>query len=75
MAIKFGDLLENVNPDRAVIDLIENNAKGLLFVNNFDDANATQSSNDGVAGIPQEKRSAGLLCVKKLLVSFTATLE
>ena len=36
--------------------------KVFCFVNNFDDANATQSSNDGVAGIPQEKRSIGLLC-------------
>lgn len=61
MAIKFGDLLENVNPDRAVIDLIQNNAKGLLFVTNFDDSNSTQSANDGVAGIPYEKRSIGAL--------------
>ena len=61
MAIKFGDLLENVNPDRAVIDLIENNAKGLLFVSKFGDQNATQSSNNGVAGIPFEKRSIGAL--------------
>ena len=61
MAIKFGDLLENVNPDRAVIDLIENNAKGLLFVSDFDDQNASQAANNGVAGIPREKRSVGAL--------------
>lgn len=61
MAIKFGDLLENVNPDRAVLDLIENNAKGLLFVSDFDDQNSDQDNNDGVAGIPFEKRSIGAL--------------
>ena len=32
MAIKFGDLIENINADQAVIDLLSNNAKGLLFV-------------------------------------------
>ena len=61
MAIKFGDLLENVNPDRAVLDLIENNAKGLLFVSDFDDQNSDQGNNEGVAGIPFEKRSIGAL--------------
>lgn len=64
MAIKFGDLIENVNADRAVIDLIDNNAKGLLFVTDFDD-NTASSANTGVAGIPEELRSAGTIVLDK----------
>ena len=64
MAIKFGDLIENVNPDRAVLDLIANNAKGLLFVSDFDDATAS-TSNAGVAGIPLELRSPGSIVLDK----------
>lgn len=64
MAIKFGDLIENVNADRAVIDLIANNAKGLLFVTDFDNATAS-AANTGVAGIPLELRSPGSIVLDK----------
>ena len=64
MAIKFGDLIENVNADRAVIDLIDNNAKGLLFVTNFDDNTGTVANN-GVAGIPEELRAPGSIVLDK----------
>lgn len=59
MAIKFGDLIENINSDRAVIDLLQNNAKGILFVSDFTDDNADPASNTGCAGIPEEKRGIG----------------
>ena len=64
MAIKFGDLIENVNADRAVIDLIDNNAKGLLFVTDFDDNTGT-AANNGVAGIPEELRAPGSIVLDK----------
>ena len=63
MAIKFGDILENINAKRPIVDLIENNAKGLLFVSNFDDDSA--SDNNGVIGIPKAKRSPGSLVLDK----------
>ena len=53
MAIKFGDLIENINADQAVIDLLSNNAKGLLFVGDFSD---TAADGDGVQGVPLSKR-------------------
>ena len=53
MAIKFGDLIENINADQAVIDLLSNNAKGLLFVSDFSD---TSGSGGGVQAIPESKR-------------------
>ena len=53
MAIKFGDLIENINADQAVIDLLSNNAKGLLFVGDISDQSGTGS---GVQAIPFEKR-------------------
>lgn len=64
MAIKFGDLIENVNADRAVIDLIANNAKGLLFVTDFDNATAS-AANTGIAGIAEELRSPGSIVLDK----------
>ena len=48
MAIKFGDLIENINADQAVIDLLSNNAKGLLFVGDFDDAKPLTMTGQGV---------------------------
>lgn len=57
MAIKFGDLIENINADQAVIDLLNNNAKGVLYVNNFLVAE--------VAAIPEEKRGVGTVLVVK----------
>ena len=57
MAIKFGDLIENINADQAVIDLLNNNAKGVLYVNNFLVAE--------VADIPEEKRGVGSVLVVK----------
>ena len=53
MAIKFGDLIENINADQAVIDLLSNNAKGLLFVTDFSD---TSGSGGGVQAVPESKR-------------------
>jgi hypothetical protein len=53
MAIKFGDLIQNINADQAVIDLLSNNAKGLLFVTDFSD---TTASGGGVQAIPLGKR-------------------
>ena len=63
MAIKFGDILENINAKRPIVDLIENNAKGLLFVSDFDDDSA--SPNNGVIGIPKAKRAPGSLVLDK----------
>lgn len=63
MAIKFGDILENINANRPIVDLIENNAKGLLFVSDFDDDSV--SPNNGVIGIPKAKRSPGSLVLDK----------
>lgn len=63
MAIKFGDILENINAKRPIVDLIENNAKGLLFVSEFDDDSV--SPNNGVIGIPKAKRSPGSLVLDK----------
>lgn len=57
MAIKFGDLIENINADQAVIDLLNNNAKGVLYVNNF--------LVEEVAAIPEEKRGVGTVLVVK----------
>ena len=76
MGIKFGDLLENVNADRAIIDLVANNAKGVLFVSDFDDTDSNQATNSGVAGIPEEKRATGSVVVDKtngLLYVFTGS--
>ena len=53
MAIKFGDLIQNVNADQAVIDVLANNAKGLLFVSDF---TSTTADGGGVQAIPEAKR-------------------
>ena len=56
MAIKFGDRLVNINPDYALIDLSDNQARGVAFFQN----GITESA---LSDVPEDKRLAGMLGV------------
>ena len=56
MAIKFGDRLVNINPDYALIDLSDNQTRGVAFFQN----GITESA---LTDVPADKRVAGMLGV------------
>lgn len=56
MAIKFGDRLVNINPDYALIDLSDNQTRGVAFFQN----GMTESA---LTDVPSDKRVAGMLGV------------
>lgn len=56
MAIKFGDRLVNINPDYALIDLSDNQARGVAFFQ----SGITESA---LSDVPGDKRLAGMLGV------------
>lgn len=68
MAIKFGDSLENQNANYPIVDLVANHAKGVLYVDAFENAN--------LAAIPLAKRAQGSVVIIKstgLAYVFTGT--
>lgn len=64
MPIKFGDLIENANAEYAVIDLTDNQARGVAFVDDFGGLTGDISSviNNAVS---VDKRKQGMLLVNK----------
>ena len=64
MPIKFGDLIENANAEYAVIDLTDNQARGVAFVDDFGGLTGEISSviNNAVS---VDKRKQGMLLVNK----------
>ena len=56
MAIKFGDRLVNINPDYALIDLSDNQTRGIAFF----PSGITEAN---LAAVPLDKRVAGMLGV------------
>lgn len=55
MAIKFGDLIQNINADQAIIDLIQNHGKGIQYI-------STDTASEIIA-IPEEKRGIGTVVI------------
>ena len=63
MPIKFGDLIENANSSYAVIDLTDNQSRGVAFIDGVGTLAGTISAN--INAISQDKRQQGMLLVTK----------
>lgn len=63
MPIKFGDLIENANSSYAVIDLTDNQSRGVAFIDGVGELTGTISAN--INAISQDKRQQGMLLVTK----------
>lgn len=64
MPIKFGDLIENANTSYALIDLTDNQSRGVCFLDNFGTVTA-ETNSSALAAVPQDKRRKGMLLVIK----------
>ena len=64
MPIKFGDLIENANAEYAVIDLTDNQSRGVAFVDDFSGVSGGVSSAINNA-VSIDKRRQGMLLVNK----------
>ena len=64
MPIKFGDLIENANAEYAVIDLTDNQARGVAFVDDFGGLTGDISSVI-INAVAVDKRKQGMLLVNK----------
>lgn len=63
MPIKFGDLIENANSSYAVIDLTDNQSRGVAFIDTVGTLTASISTN--IENIPSDKRRQGMFLVVK----------
>ncbi len=63
MPIKFGDLIENANSSYAVIDLTDNQSRGVAFIDELGALTDGISSN--LTAITPDKRRQGMLLVDK----------
>jgi len=63
MPIKFGDLIENSNSSYAVIDLTDNQSRGVAFLDDILPLSGTTSA--AIEGIASDKRKQGMLLVDK----------
>ena len=66
MPIKFGDLIENANAGYALIDLTDNQSRGVSFINTVGSlTNPGGVSNAIYQGVTSDKRRQGMLLVIK----------
>lgn len=63
MPIKFGDLIENANSAYAVIDLTDNQSRGVAFIDAF--GTLTDGISTNLTNVPADKRRQGMLLVDK----------
>lgn len=63
MPIKFGDLIENANSSYAVIDLTDNQSRGVAFIDTVGTLTASISTN--IQNITSDKRRQGMFLVVK----------
>ena len=63
MPIKFGDLIENANSSYAVIDLTDNQSRGVAFIDTVGTLTAGLSTN--IQNITSDKRRKGMFLVVK----------
>lgn len=63
MPIKFGDLIENANSAYAVIDLTDNQSRGVAFIEAF--GTLTDGVSTALTSVPADKRRQGMLLVDK----------
>ena len=70
MPIKFGDLIENANTSYALIDLTDNQSRGVCFLDNFGTVTA-ETNSSALASVPQDKRRKGMLLVIKSEARYT----